>query len=45
MIEPAVWLVSKFSDGVTGGRFIARFWDEEDPTKARSDTQIDPNIM
>jgi len=45
MIEPAVWLVSKFSDGVTGGRFIARFWDEEDLTKARSDTQIDPNIM
>jgi 3-oxoacyl-[acyl-carrier protein] reductase len=45
MIEPAVWLASEFSDSVTGGRFIAKLWNSADPTAARSDTEVEPNIM
>lgn len=28
MVAPLLWLVSTESDGVTGGRFVARLWDE-----------------
>ena len=45
MIEPAVWLASEFSDSITGGRFIAKLWNAADPTAARSDTKVAPNIM
>ena len=45
MIEPAVWLASEFSDSITGGRFIAKLWNAADPTAARSDTEVAPNIM
>ena len=45
MIEPAIWLASEFSDGVTGGRFIAKLWNSANPTLARSDTKLVPNIM
>ena len=31
MAVPVVWLASTASDGVTGGRFIARFWDHRLP--------------
>ncbi|MAW27159.1 MAG: short-chain dehydrogenase [Actinobacteria bacterium] len=45
MIEPALWLASNYSDGITGARFIARFWDRLDPNKARTETKAEPNIM
>ena len=45
MIQPAVWLASELSDGVTGGRFIAKLWNSEDPDLARSDTKLVPSIM
>jgi NAD(P)-dependent dehydrogenase (short-subunit alcohol dehydrogenase family) len=31
MVPPLLWLVSKASDGITGQRFIAAFWDKTLP--------------
>ena len=31
MIAPILWLASPLSDGVTGGRFVGRLWDERLP--------------
>jgi NAD(P)-dependent dehydrogenase (short-subunit alcohol dehydrogenase family) len=45
MINPALWLASDGSDGITGGRFIARHWDDSDPLKARDDAIQQPKIM
>lgn len=45
MINPALWLASDGSDGITGARFIARHWDDSDPLKARDDAIKQPKIM
>jgi 3-oxoacyl-[acyl-carrier protein] reductase len=31
MVLPLLWLASSLSDGVTGGRFVAKLWDETLP--------------
>jgi NAD(P)-dependent dehydrogenase (short-subunit alcohol dehydrogenase family) len=31
MIAPMLWLASSLSDGVTGGRFVGKLWDERLP--------------
>jgi 3-oxoacyl-[acyl-carrier protein] reductase len=31
MVAPLLWLASSLSDGVTGGRFVAKLWDETMP--------------
>jgi 3-oxoacyl-[acyl-carrier protein] reductase len=45
MINPALWLASDGSDGITGARFIARHWDDSDPLQARDDAIQQPKIM
>ncbi len=46
MRAPICWLASDASNGVTGGRFIARLWPEEDaPGDARVDRGDRPAIM
>lgn len=47
MRAPICWLASDASNGVTGGRFIARLWPEEGPYPgvARVDTGDKPLIM
>jgi NAD(P)-dependent dehydrogenase (short-subunit alcohol dehydrogenase family) len=45
MRAPILWLASDLSNGVTGGRFIARLWDDEEPGKARDDSGEKPQIM
>lgn len=46
MREPIKWLASDQANGVTGGRFIARLWpDDEAPGAARVDTGEKPQIM
>jgi 3-oxoacyl-[acyl-carrier protein] reductase len=34
MVPPLRWLASKRSDGVTGGRFIATHWRDDNPEAA-----------
>lgn len=43
MSEALVWLASDQSNGVTGGRFIGRYWGDEDTF--RDDTGDMPRIM
>jgi len=43
MSEAFVWLASDKSNGVTGGRFIGRYWGDED--KFRNDTGDMPQIL
>ena len=45
MINPALWLASNGSDGVTGARFIARHWDDGAPLKAQDGAIKQPKIM
>jgi NAD(P)-dependent dehydrogenase (short-subunit alcohol dehydrogenase family) len=45
MGPPAVWLVSRASAAVNGGRFIARLWDPAEPMKAASAPVEKPAIM
>lgn len=45
MRAPILWLASDASNGVTGGRYIARLWREGDPQAARTDTGHKPQIM
>ena len=45
MCAPALWLCSEASDGITGARYIARLWDDADPTAARDDRGEKPLIM
>ncbi|MDJ0629724.1 MAG: SDR family oxidoreductase [Rhodobacter sp.] len=47
MRAPICWLASDASNGVTGGRFIARLWpdDHDVPGAARVDTGETPSIM
>lgn len=47
MRAPILWLASDASNGVTGGRFIARLWPETGPVPgpARDDTGAPPRIM
>ncbi|RVT84432.1 SDR family oxidoreductase [Rhodobacteraceae bacterium CCMM004] len=43
MQAPILWLASDASNGVTGGRFVARLWDG--PEAARDDTGAPPRLM
>ena len=45
MINPALWLASDDSNGITGARFIARHWDDGDPLKAQDGAIKQPKIM
>jgi 3-oxoacyl-[acyl-carrier protein] reductase len=46
MRAPILWLASDASNGVTGGRFIARRWpDEGAPGDAKDDHGTPPQIM
>ena len=45
MINPALWLASDGSSGITGARFIARHWDDSDPLKAQDGAIKQPKIM
>lgn len=45
MRAPILWLASDAANGVTGARFIARLWNEEDPMTAREDGAAAPRIM
>lgn len=45
MRAPALWLASDASNGITGARYIARVWDDADPTAARDDQGDKPRIM
>ncbi len=45
MRRPILWLASDASNGLTGGRYIARLWNEESPETARDDTGEKPRIM
>ena len=45
MRRPTLWLCSDASNGITGGRYIARLWDDEDPDAARDDCDEKPRIM
>lgn len=45
MRAPAVWLASQKSDGITGGRYIARLWQPDRPEAARDDTGEVPHLM
>ena len=43
MNDAIVWLVSDQSNGISGGRFIARYW--EDLSARRNDLRLNPQIM
>ena len=45
MINPALWLASDGSNGITGARFIARHWDDSAPLKAQDGAFKQPKIM
>ena len=45
MINPALWLASDDSNGITGARFIARHWDDGAPLKAQDGAIKQPKIM
>lgn len=45
MRAPTLWLCSDASNGVTGGRYIARLWDNANPDAARDDCGEKPRIM
>lgn len=45
MRKPILWLASDLSNGVTGGRFIARLWGDDGPGAARCDPVERPAIM
>ena len=45
MRAPAVWLSSDGSNGITGGRYIARLWDDRNPDAARDDRGEKPRVM
>lgn len=45
MRGPALWLCSDASNGITGGRYIARLWDDKNPDAARDDRGYKPRIM
>lgn len=45
MRAPALWLASDASNGITGARYIARLWQNEDPDAARDDRGEKPRIM
>ena len=43
MNDAILWLVSDQSNGISGGRFIARYW--EDLNARRNDLRLNPQIM
>jgi len=45
MRAPALWLASDASNGITGARYIARLWKDENPDSARDDGGEKPRIM
>lgn len=45
MRPPILWLASEAAKGVTGARFVARLWREDDPMAAREDGAAAPRIM
>jgi 3-oxoacyl-[acyl-carrier protein] reductase len=45
MNEAAVWLASAQSDGISGGRYIARLWQAGRPDAARDDAGGKPRLM
>lgn len=45
MRAPTLWLASDASNGITGARYIARFWQDDNPDVARDDTAEKPRIM
>lgn len=45
MRAPALWLCSDASNGISGARYIARLWDEDNPDAARDDTGENPRIL
>lgn len=45
MRAPALWLASDASNGITGARYIARLWKDENPDAARDDGGEKPRIM
>ena len=45
MRAPALWLCSDASNGISGARYIARRWQDENPEAARDDSGAAPRIL
>ena len=45
MVPPILWLASTLSDGITGGRFVGRLWDERLPPSEAALRAREPPVL
>jgi NAD(P)-dependent dehydrogenase (short-subunit alcohol dehydrogenase family) len=45
MAEPIVWLASRLSDGVTGRRYVGKFWDPGLPWREASQRALEAPVL